>query len=113
MRGLPLRGWPANVVQPLVGRVERLIRSRSVAEFYIGRSSDLAATMSRHGCDAILELYQTSSPDNAMDVETALVDEFRAHRKCSNDAADSRGGVSEEYADSVYLAIWRRQRGES
>lgn len=101
-----LTGWPQKVIPKLKVKIDRLASEKSVKLFYIGRTSDIDATLSRHGCDDIIPLYQTSSFNNAADVEHELINYFYDYDKCDNDAPHSGGGVSEEYSDFVYVAIW-------
>ena len=102
----PLKGWPVSVIAVLKREVTDFIEDAEVEEFYIGRTSNLAASKSRHGCDDIIGLYETDSADNAMDVEDALIRAFYQHSKCSNDVDHSGGGATDYYINYVYIAIW-------
>lgn len=105
---LPLTGWPMIVIEPLHQIVSMNIRRRVFDEFYIGRTVDIMATRCRHGCDAIFPLYETTSAGNAMAVEDALIKLLNGHPKCSNDNQHCGGGVSDDYINYVYLALWCR-----
>ena len=100
-------GWPSDVVPRLRGRVRRVVNSSDVFEFYIGRTAHPGPRKSQHGADDLLPLYETTSINNSKRVEQALLGSFRDHFKCSNEAMDARGGVSEGRWHCVYLAIWR------
>lgn len=102
----PLKGWPKDVIPILQSELADFIEEPEIAEFYIGRTNDLGAAQSRHGCDDILDMYQTDSVEHAMDVEDALVKAFHRHPKCSNDAKHSGGGASDGFVNYVYIAIW-------
>ena len=103
---LPITGIPDNVFAPLYDYVNQVSKNRNVAEFYLGRTNDLVATRSRHGCEMIIPMYQTSSTRNACVIEDVLIKSFYAHRKNSNHAAHSGGCSSEDYINYVYVALW-------
>lgn len=102
----PLTGWPTEVLPELEDLVQEIAADDNVTEFYIGRSNDPEAQKSRHGSDDIIPIYQSDSPDNAMDIERSLIKTFHRHKKCSNKAADERGAVSPEDIQYVYVAVW-------
>lgn len=106
MEDLPIKGWPLDVVPLLEDVVSEFIKPWRVDEFYIGRTTSISAAQSRHACDEIFALYETSSADNAIEVEDSLIQTFLNHPKCSNDADHGGGGWSDQYVHYVYLAIW-------
>lgn len=106
MPNLPIKGWPRGVIDNIDDIVSDLIRRQEVNEFYIGRTNNLTATISRHNADRILVLYETVSADNAIDVKNILIKTFFDHPKCSNDIGHGGGGASDEYINWVYIAIW-------
>ena len=106
MANLPITGTPTNVFSPLCGFVEGVSKNRKIAAFYLGRTNDLVATSSRHGCEEIVPMYQTSSTRNACMIEDVLIKSFYAHRKCVNYATHSGGCTSEDYINFVYIAVW-------
>jgi hypothetical protein len=108
----PLKGWPSSVIPVLLREVTDFVEESEIEWFYIGRTDNLAATQSRHGCHDILDLYQTDSVENAMDVEDALIKAFHNHPKSTNDAKHSGGGTQEYYINYVYVAIWTRETDE-
>ena len=79
---------------------------RDVKEFYIGRGVDPSERKSYHDSDDIVAIYFTDSVENAIAIEDALIKSFYNDPKCSNDAPHGGGGVSEEYGNYVYVAIW-------
>lgn len=99
-------GWPSDVISGLKRRVRYIADNDEVYEFYIGRTTDLIASQSRHVCDKIIPIYKTSSADHAIQVEGALIHTFFDHPKCSNDSAHSGGGVADGYTNYVYIAVW-------
>ena len=101
-----IRGWPSNAIQVLKRKVRNVANNGRVYEFYVGRTTSLASSRSRHGCDDIVPIYRTSSAAHAMQVEDALIRSFRNHPKCSNDSPHSGGGVADGYANYVYVAVW-------
>lgn len=99
-------GWPSDVIPALRGKVRQLVNHVGVIEFYIGRTTNLAASKSRHGCERIIPIYKTASADNAIQVEGILIASFFNHPNCSNDAPHSGGGVADGYTNYVYVAVW-------
>ena len=86
--------------------VRYIVNKTEVKEFYIGRTNDLTATSNRHGCDEIVPIYQSDSVANILAVEDKLIKTFVDLPKCSNDADNSGGNISEEYVNYVYVAVW-------
>ena len=99
-------GWPNNEMEKLKRKVRYIANKTEVKEFYIGRTKDLTATSNRHGCDEIVPIYQSDSVANILEVEYELIKTFIDHPKCSNDADNSGGNISEEYVNYVYVAVW-------
>jgi len=106
MNKLPIKGWPIDVIEPLNELISSAAQNKNIKEFYIGRTNDLVATRSRHDADEVHPLYQTDSADNAIIVEDYLIKSFIKHYKCSNDNEHGGGGVSDDYINYVYLAVW-------
>lgn len=99
-------GWPSDVISGLKRRVRHIANSDEVSIFYIGRTTDLIASRSRHRCHDIIPIYKTSSADHATQIEYELIDTFYDHPKCDNDAPHSGGGVADDYTNYVYVAVW-------
>lgn len=108
MNSLPLKGWPNIVVPYLEDLISNSIASKKIIEFYIGRSNDLIQSSYRHGCDCITALYETESISNALFVEQNLINLFWEHQKCNNLSFHCGGGVSNEYINYIYIAIWTK-----
>lgn len=103
----PITGWPSDRLHTLLGEaVGCLAADPAIAEFYVGRTVDLAGSLHRHGADCISALYESDSLLNARTVESRLIVDWGWHPKCSNDALDSRGGSSADYRNAVYIAWW-------
>lgn len=99
-------GWPNNIMVILKRKVRYIVDKVEVKEFYIGRTNDLKATLNRHRCNEIVPIYQSDSIPNICVVEDELINTFISYSKCSNDADNSKGNISEEYVNYVYVAIW-------
>jgi len=99
-------GWPAYVTSRLNRRVRYIANNNKIYEFYIGRTTNLVASKSRHGCERIIPIYKTRSADHAIQVEGALITSLFDHPKCSNGAPHSGGGVADGYTNYVYVAVW-------
>jgi len=103
----PLTGWPSDQIHALLSdAVGCLAEDPTIAEFYIGRTVDLKASLYRHGADCISSLYESDGSRNTRAVESRIIDDWFWHPKCSNDAADSRGGSSADFRCAVYVAWW-------
>lgn len=102
----PLTGWPNDVLPELISIVDSIANDRDIKEFYIGRSVDPIQRKSFHDSDDIVCIYFSDSVDNAIAVESVLIEEFYSHPKCSNDAPHGGGGVTTEYGNYVYVAVW-------
>ncbi len=99
-------GWPSDVILVLKRRVRYIANKEEIYEFYIGRTTNLVTSQSRHGCEDIIPLYKTTSADHAIQVEGALISSLWDHPKCSNDSPHSGGGVADGYTNYVYVAVW-------
>lgn len=104
--GWTRKGSPDEVREPLRRSVAAMVRSDGVSGFYIGRSNSVEARTPKHGGDEARCLYESSSPDRAMDVEDDLIKFFHGHPKCLNDAEHSGGNVGPGL-QHVYIVLWR------
>lgn len=102
----PLTGYPRDVFSRLIRRVNSIVNDWYVREFYIGRTIDPSKRKTEHDSDDIIPVYLTESIKHAIGIENALIDYFYEHPKCDNDAPHGGGGVSEEYGNYVYVAVW-------
>jgi len=100
-------GHPSIIIPKLVALVRTIINRRSVRMFYIGRGADPYRRMKCHGSDLVYVIYQTSSIQNEIAVESRLIDYFYLHPKCDNTAPHGGGRVSVAPIGYVYLAIWK------
>lgn len=100
-------GHPSIIIPDLVTFVRRIVNRRSVRMFYIGRGADPYRRMKFHGSDIAYVIYQTTSIQNEIAVESTLIDYFYFHPKCDNTAAHGGGRVSFAPVGYVYVAIWR------
>jgi len=101
-----LTGWPKEVLPILFDLISSVSEQKEIHEFYIGRSIDPAQRFAAHNCDDIFPIYYSDSIDNAIIVESTLIESYYNHPKCSNDAPHGGGRTIEEYGNYVYLAIW-------
>jgi len=104
----PLKGRPDEVLDDLEQIILEAIEKEEIAQFYIGRSVDLDASQEHHGSDEIIPLYESESAENAIEVEDLLLTTFFNHPKCENESEHGDGGISPEFVNRVYLAIWYR-----
>jgi hypothetical protein len=99
-------GHPSIIIPDLVTLVRRIVNRRSVRMFYIGRGADPYRRMKFHGSDIAYVIYQTTSIQNEIAVESTLINNFYFHPKCDNTASHGGGRVSFAPLGYVYLAIW-------
>lgn len=102
----PLTGYPRYVIPKLIQVVNSIANDRSISLFYIGRAVDPRKRMIEHDSDSVMPIYYTESVDHAINVEDVLIDYFYEHPKCDNDAPHGGGGISEDYGNYVYVAVW-------
>jgi len=103
---LPLTGRPKQVIFKLKKFIEEIDDDDDVDTYYLGRTNDPEARQSEHGANELVELYQTDSVDNAIEVEEAIIQIFIGHDKCDNEADHGGGGVSDDPPQFVYVALW-------
>ncbi len=101
-----ITGTPDRVFEYVYDVVDKISKHRGICQFYVGRTNDLNATYSRHGCEEIIPIYRTESIRNAAAIEDELIKSFHAHHKCNNNASHSGGNWSGDYIQWVYVALW-------
>lgn len=106
---MSVTGRPKEVIPSTSNLVQNISNALNVDQYYIGRTNDLTATKSRHGCEAIYSIYETSSPDNAQKVEDVLIKTFHSDPKCNNTANHGGGNKSWDFTNHVYVAVWFKQ----
>src|SRR5258707_12094484 len=99
MAKLPMKGWPADVLKPLINIISKAIDQDQIDEFYIGRTNNPVARRSSHQADEVHPIYETDRADNAIDVEGALIKAFIDHPKCSNESEHGGGGASDDFVN--------------
>lgn len=102
----PLTGWPKDIFPALIQFLDSIVDHKSVKKFRIGRSVDPSQRASLHGGDDTFAIYFTDSVDNAIAIESTLIETFYTHPKCVNRAPHGGGGITEEQGNYVYVAIW-------
>ncbi|HEY9166136.1 MAG TPA: hypothetical protein VIS48_08250 [Candidatus Kryptonia bacterium] len=102
----PLKGRPNRVIPILVHTIENVVSDDMVEEFCVGRSIDLDAAKTKHGCNSIVALYETESGANVIEVEDELIKKFRSHPKCGNVDQEVHAATSDKFANFIYLAVW-------
>ena len=104
----PLKGRPDEVIDDLEQIILEAIEQDEIVQFYIGRSVDLEPAQEHLGSDEIISLYEPESADDAIEVEDSLLKTFYNHPKCENESEHGDRGISLEFMNYVYLAIWYR-----
>lgn len=109
---LPKTGWPARAVPELINLVDAVVQDRRVVRFKIGRTNDPPTRHRNYALEYrpaprdLHPIYQTGSAEHALQVEHELITWFHAHPKSLNVNAHSGGGLSPEYVQYVYVALW-------
>jgi hypothetical protein len=99
-------GHPSIILPELITIVRRVVNKRDVRMFYIGRGANPYRRLRFHGSDMGYVIYQTTSIQNEIAVESTLIDHFYFHPKCDNTAPHGSGRASFAPIGYVYLAVW-------
>ncbi len=103
---LPLTGKPEEVLPFLEDIISSFIDKEKVRHFFLGQSIDLQDTKDRHGCDAVVSLYQSKNSDNVRNIEFKLLKRFYKDPKNYNLEAKSGEETSFKTMNYFYLALW-------
>ncbi len=103
---LPLTGNPEEVIASLEEIISSFIKKSKVEYFYIGQSINLKDTKAHHGCDAVVELYQSKDADDVRNIEFRLMKKFYQNPKNYNLKAESGEAASFSAMNYLYLALW-------
>jgi hypothetical protein len=105
MPQLPLRGCPQDASTKLAGILTRLADEHAVSKFYVGRSTSLSTTRTKHACDHMFNLYTSSEPHNAVVVEDSLNKALDGHPK-RVDNVEMEEAEQAARTHHVYVALW-------
>ena len=97
---------PPQVLARLEATVREVLETPELVAFAIGRGSSSAEASARGGADAVIEIFRTLDPDEAIEVEAALTLRFGTHPKARGTPLST--SASTEGWVRVYLALWAR-----
>lgn len=96
---------PQDVLERVAATVAELIATPELARFAIGRGARPAAESADLGADAVVDVFRTDDPDEALEVERRLLTRFATHPKARIDPLDAHRR-SENGLVHVYVALW-------
>jgi hypothetical protein len=98
----------------LCDRVHALADRHDVEEFMLVSTVDLSRCRAALQAEEVVPIYEADTPEDASEVEEALLEEFASHPKCIND--DSYEPDSATLDDgcvlSVVVAVWWNSEGD-
>jgi hypothetical protein len=99
---------PRTDVEKVCKRMAEVANREDIARFLIGTTVDLARCRNALRAEDIVALHEADTPEEAIEVEDALLARFASHPKCSNegetepdtDTLDGSGVLA------VFVAVW-------
>lgn len=96
---------PPDVHARIAATVEELIETPELARFSIHRGATPARDATHLGADAVVDLFRTEDPAEALEVERALHVRFATHPKARVDPIEAHPR-DEPGLSHVYVALW-------
>ncbi|MFK7984904.1 MAG: hypothetical protein AB8I08_02660 [Sandaracinaceae bacterium] len=94
-----------DVLDRLVSTVAEVVATPDLASFAIARGVDPARDCHAMGADAVVEIFRTDDPNEALEVERALLTRFAAHERARPEPIQLREPPDDEVV-RVFLALW-------
>jgi hypothetical protein len=108
---------PRTDLDALYDRLHVIADRDDVEEFAIGTTVDLARCRSALHADDVIPLEEPDTPEDAAEIEEALLRRFATHPKCTNDEAlePDTATLDDSSVLSVFVAVWWRdgEHGEA
>jgi hypothetical protein len=81
-----------------------------VEEFAVGTTVDLVGAKAALRAGGLISIYEADTPEDAAEVEQALLARFASNAKCANSDAyePDSSTLDDESVLSVFVAIWWR-----
>jgi hypothetical protein len=103
---------PKPDLERICARMKEIADRKDVDRFLMGTTVDLTRCLKSLRAEDIVSLHDADTPEEAVEVEDALLARFGAHPKCSNegepepdtDTLDGSGVLS------VFVAVWGARR---
>jgi hypothetical protein len=104
---------PRTDLDLLYDRLQIITDRDDVEEFAIGTTVDLARCRSALHADDVIPLDEPDTPEDAAEIEEALLRRFVTHPKCTNDDAlePDTSTLDDSCVLSVFVAVWWRDGG--
>ena len=101
---------PRTDLELIYERLSGVTERDDVEEFAIGTTVDLARCRAALNADDVISLDEPETPEDAAEVEEALLARFGSHVKCANDEAlePDTATLDDDSVLSVFVAIWWR-----
>jgi hypothetical protein len=99
-------------IEHICAKMKAIAERKDVGRFLMGTTVDLTRCLKALRAEDIVSLHDADTPEEAIEVEDALLARFSAHPKCSNegepepdtDTLDGTGVLS------VFVAVWGTKR---
>jgi hypothetical protein len=90
--------------------VSDLTDREDVEEFAIGTTLDLPRAKAALRAEGLISIYEADTPEDAAEVEQALLARFASNAKCANEEPYEPGSntLDDDSVLSVFVAIWWR-----
>jgi hypothetical protein len=81
-----------------------------VEEFAIGTTMDLIGAKAALRAEGLISIYEADTPEDAAEVEQALLARFASNAKCTDSTAydPESSTLDDDSVLSVFIAIWWR-----
>lgn len=96
---------PAEVLERVAATVREVIDTPHLARFSIARGAAPAARAADLGADAVVDVFRTEDPDEALEVERRLHVRFATHEKARIDPIEAHPEDAPGLTH-VFLALW-------
>jgi|GEM_PF-3410611 len=103
---LPVQGSPDEALPVIEEIITSFIQKKKTLHFFIGQSLDLTSTKEKHGCHAVVNLYNSRNAHDVRHLEFLLLKEFYRNDKNLNLEARSGEDISDKSMNYLYLALW-------
>ena len=102
---------PRTDLELIYERLNGVAERDDVAEFTIGTTVDLARCRAALHADDVISLDEPDTPEDAAEIEEALLARFISHPKCANEDAlePDTSTLDDSSVLSIFVAIWWRE----
>jgi hypothetical protein len=99
---------PRTDLEPICENLQSIAERDDVEEFAIGTTGDLARCRATLRADDVVALDEADTPEEAAEIEEALLRRFGSHPKCTNDDSfdPDTSTLDDASVISIFVAIW-------